>query len=463
MEEQTLKNSTKWSYALGNNGFFITMTLFTTYPLIFMTRCLGLAFPLAVQILTWTKVFDITGNILFTGTIVEKVKLPWGKYRSWFLVAPVIAGIAACLFFSPLLKNVAPQAVLPLGVFLMFLWNMASNVVMVCHGAMNTVLVHNQLERVSIFKLSNQLQALTGFIAGFFMMKIVFAVGGEQSVNLAGMQAIGIIYSFLYFILYFIFFINLRDFKDLAGGRRGKASIVDALKLLFTNAKTAALTFSGMFSYSAETFFRAVASYFFLYVLFSVKTLDVYNWLSVAGAFVGATLAMPLARKTSKKNAYIIGYLLMAAALAGAYFSAGSPYAALGFICIGIVGLNFARSVFLPMYSDVSDWTRYNTGGNVASYTMTLYNLCFKVAGFIAASASSLLALAGFKTGVDPAAEVSQGIRTVATLGPAAFAVAGALIMLVFYRLNEKDIPAIQAELKSRDITAAEQAKQAAQ
>jgi Na+/melibiose symporter-like transporter len=448
-EEHSLKKSLRWSFALGNNGFFITMMLYTVYPLIFMTRCLGLAFPLAVQILIWTRVID-TILSLFTGSIIEKVKMPWGKYRSWFLVGPIVAGIGTCLFFSPLLIMVSPRAVLPLGVFLMLIWNVAGNFVMVCDGSMNAVLVHNQLERVSIFKLSNQLQAITGFVAGFFMMKIVFAVGGEQDVNLAGMQAIGIIFSVLYIALYLNFFIQLKDFKDSPSGWSQKGSVFDALKLLFTNAKASSLTFSGMFSFSAETFFKSVATYFFLYVLFSVKTIDYFNWLSVIGAFVGAALAMPLARRTTKKSAYILGYLIMAAALVGTYFCAGSAYLALGFISVGFIGLNFARSVCLPMYSDVADWTMHITNRNVASNTMTLYNLCFKVAGFVAASASGLLALVGFRTGVEPTPEVSQGIRAVATLGPAAFAVIGALILLVCYRLNEKEIPAIQEELRAK-------------
>lgn len=59
------------------------------------------------------------------------------------------------------------------------------------HNAMNAMLTHNQTEMISIFKLSNHLQVIAGAIAGFFMMKIVFAVGGEQTVNLKGMQVVG--------------------------------------------------------------------------------------------------------------------------------------------------------------------------------------------------------------------------------------------------------------------------------
>lgn len=448
MTERTLKPSTRWSYALGNNGFFIAMTLYTTYPLVFMTSCLGLKFPLAIKILTWAKIFDIIASLM-TGTIIEKVNMRWGKYRSWFLIGPIIAGIGTCLLFSPLLTKVSPTFIFPLGVFLIVLWNAASNIVLTCHNAMNAVLTHNQMERISIFKLSNQLQAVTGAIAGFFMMKIVFAVGGEQTVNLKGMQVIGIIYSLLYFILYYVLFINLKDYNDDKTGAVRQVSILDTLKLLATNGKVAALTVSGMFSLSADTFFRAVAPYYFLYVIFSAKMLDTFNWTIVVAAFVGATLAMPIAKSISKKGAYMLGYLIMAAGLMGAYFTSSTPYVALGSICIAFVGLNFARSVFVPMYSDISDLILYETGENVASYVMAAYNLNFKVAGFIAARAYNLLARVGFVTGVDPIPEVSRGISAVATLGPVAFAFISLIIMLVFYRLDEKQMPKIQAELRA--------------
>jgi Na+/melibiose symporter-like transporter len=450
MEERHLSTSRRWTFAMGNNGFFIAMTLYTIYPLAFMTAALGMPFPRAVQILTLTRIFDILIGF-FLGPIIEKIRMPWGKYRSWFLVGPLVAGVSTCLFFSSLLLYVPNSIVVPLGFILLLIWNVAGSIVLACHNALNTVLIYNPMERLSVFKLSNQLQAITGFIAGFFMMKIVFAVGGEQRINLLGMQIIGIIYSFLFFILYLVFFINLRDYKDdeISGSR--KNSLIDTIKLLFTNTKIASLTISGMLGFSAETFFKAIASYYFLYALFSAEVLDVFNWASVLAAFIGASLAMPLARKTSKKNAYITGYFLMGASLVFSYFTADTPYLSLTAICIGFIGLNFPRSVLVPMYSDASDFTLHATGKHIVSHAMALYMMTFKIAGLIAAQASGLLAKVGYVTGKEPLPEISEGIRRVSTLGPAIFAIAGALVMLIFYRLDEKKVPAIQAEIMTRN------------
>ena len=270
---------------LGNNGFFITMTLYTAYPLIFMTRCLGLAFPLAVQILSATKIIDILCGFI-QGSIIEKARMPWGKYRSWFLIGPVVAGVSTCLFFSPLLLHVPEQFVFGVAVFLLALWNVISSIVLT---AFHRVLAQNRVHGIvglDVFKLSNQLQAVTGTAAGFFMMKIVFAVGGTQNINLAGMQAIGVIYSLLYLILFLVFFANLKDYRDTAD-RDQRVNAAATMKLLFTNKQAAALTLSGMFSFSAETFLRVVVSFYSLYVLFSLKMLDAYNWTTVVAAFAG--------------------------------------------------------------------------------------------------------------------------------------------------------------------------------
>ena len=83
-----------------------------------------------------------------------------------------------------------------------------------------------------------------------------------------------------------------------------------------------------------------------------------------------ASLAMLLAKKTSKKTAYVAGYLIMAAALIGSYFTTGIFLLPLVCICVGCLGLNLPRSVIVPMYSDVSDFSRHKDGKFITSYVM---------------------------------------------------------------------------------------------
>lgn len=449
MQEKTLKTSTRWAYAISNNGFFISMTLFTIYPMVFMTACLHLPLAQAGLILTLTKLSDLVLGF-FSGAIIEKVKLPWGKYRSWFLVGPILAGIGCCLFFSPLLMHVPQGAVVPLGVFLMVLWNVSSNIVMTCHSSLNNLLVQDPMERVSIFKLSNQLQAITGFIAGFFMMKIVFAVGGEMSINLPGMQVIGILYSLIYFGLYFVFFMAIRDFKDSPSHFGRRVSVITTIKLLFTNRKCAVVTLSGIFGWSAETFYKALVSYLFLYVLLAPKVFDAYNWSIAIAAFIGASLAQSLTKVTSKKNTFVLGFFLMAIGLGGAYFASATPILTLLLICFATVGANFARTTCVPIYSDIADYVEFDTGEKIISYVMTLYNVIFKIAGLVAAQAATALAAVGFVSGEEITAEVATGVKGIALLLPAGFALVAAIIMFVFYNLDEKKMPEVQAGLQAR-------------
>jgi Na+/melibiose symporter-like transporter len=460
MEEKILKTTTKLAYGFAHNGFFMAMLLYTTFPLIFMTAALRLPFPLAVSILTWARFIDIFCSI-FVGPIIEKVRLPWGKYRSWMLVSPVIAGVATCLFYSPLLLNIPSEAVRPVGILLMVIWNAFGNIVQTSNYSTNNTLITKPVDRIKMFKFSIQCQTVTGFIAGLFMMRIVFAVGGVRTINLAGMQVIGIIYSILYIAFYWFYFFSLKDYKDPQ--RVEKVSPLASIKLLFSSGKLATLTLAGAIATTADTFFRVLVSFLFLFVLFNPGTLDMYNWAVVIAAFLGATLVAPLAKKTSKKVAFSLGFLIKGVAFICAYFVAtrtGNATATLILICVGVIGLNFGRSSMVPMFSDVADVINLDNGKFVTSLAMANYNLIFKFSGFIAAQASGILARVGFVTGVEPTAEVSQGIAQVVLLGPAAFAICGTLIMLIFYRLDEKKIPQIQALIKERD--AARQQKQTA-
>ncbi len=449
--ENKMDRSLKWIYALGNNGFFIAMTLYTTYTLSFMTMGLGLSFPVAVKIMSLSKIIDTIASIFFTSFALDNIKFPWGKYRSWLLVGPIVAGLSTVAFFSPLLAEMPESSAVAVGTALVALWNIASNIVLSAFNALNSKITTNSEEMVSLSKLSNQCQGITGFIAGFFIMKIVYAVGGVQSVNLAGMQIIGWIYSVLYFVFCFILFLKLKNMKDDPNDRKSKTSVMDTLRVIFTNRNCGVFTLSLMFGYTAETFFKACVSYWCLYTLFSPGALDFFNYAIIITLFLGATFTPKAIKITgSKKNTVIVGFLGFAACLFATYFAAEAKmaYVAVGLFAVGIFFENFVRALCVPMYTEIADFARYETGKFEIGYMMSAYNLTFKVSGWFAAKASALLALVGYYTGVEITPAISAGINKVAVLGSGVFALIGALIMLL-YNLDEKELPRIQSELRN--------------
>jgi Na+/melibiose symporter-like transporter len=123
-----------------------------------------------------------------------------------------------------------------------------------------------------------------------------------------------------------------------------------------------------------------------------------------------------------------------------AYVLRGVPYGTLVFVGLAFMCLNFSRPVGIPVWGDVADYIGLETGRNRMSDIMTVFNLQFKIAGFVAMLGSSVIALSGFKTGVDPTPAVQANIIAMGLLVPAAFAITGSLIHTLFFRLDYKKL-----------------------
>jgi Na+/melibiose symporter-like transporter len=446
--DQQLTPGRKWAYAFANAGSFVNMTLYTTFPLIFITAVLHYPVSYGVAILTVDKITSIAFTFV-SGPLVEKVKLPWGKYRSWFLVSPIICAVSCVLFFSPLLLHVPQAMVIPLGSLLVMGYQLGGIPRGVGYNAMNRLLSSDSLERVRLNKLATQMQGVILFVCGLFVWRVIYAVGHQQSINMPGMQVIAVTYGFLNFLFYFIFFLSLKGFDETAGGGggRGNASILTSFKILFTNGKLAAAIIGMFFCFSTETFCKVVVSFYILYVLGSPEMMANYSWAIVVAMLVGTFMAVPLVKKTgSKKVTFLMGFILSGLALVGAYFAVDLKIPLIGLLCICLsdMGVGVGRSVCVPIFGDIADHAKAKDGKDTTSYIMALYNLIFKLAGLVAAQASGLVGRIGFnpRGGVEPTPEILEGVRKVTTLGPASLAVVGVLIVLLFYHMDEKALKA---------------------
>jgi Na+/melibiose symporter-like transporter len=444
----------KWAFAFANAGSFVNMTLFTTFPLIFITGVLHYPISYGVAILSLQQVTTILFSLFVSAAVVEKVKMPWGKYRSWFLVVPVITFASTVLFFSPLLLHVPEKMVIPVGTLLVMGYQISVLPRGVAYNSYNRLLTSSSIERVRLTKLATQMQGVLLFICGLFVWRVIYAVGHQQSINMAGMQVIAFTYGFLNLVCYYIFFFSLKGFDESAAGvSRGGVNIFTSFKILFSNGKLASAIIGIFFCFTTETFCKVVVSFYILYVLRSPEMMANYSWAIVVTMLVGTFIAVPLVKATgSKKITLIVGFIISGLALIGAYFVVDLKIPILGLLCICLadMGVGVGRSVCVPIFGDIADEAKLRSkdGKDTTSYIMALYSLIFKFAGLVAAQASGLVGRIGFnpRSGVEPTPEILEGVRKVTTLGPACFAAVGVLIVLIFYRMDEKALKAARGE-----------------
>lgn len=427
-----LDDTTKYSYAFAASGYYVTLALYTIYPIVFMTNCLHISAAAAAMVVTIAEILDFAIS-LSLGSMIENSRLPWGTYRSWLYIAPLAAGASCVTFFSGFLTRIPQAAVIPAAILLYLVWNLAGTVVMICHGTLNTLLTNHPRGRVELNKLANQFRAAFGALFGSLMMPIMFIVGKSKDVNIQGMTVVSMIYSLFYIVSFFYFAAHLKKLRLNENVKSVRVPVLETVKLILKNGRLAALTLAATLSASGEIIYSFLTSYFFLYVLGKTEILGTFNWASRIFLLLGSSVAFILTRRFSKKQVFVMSSLLQAAMYLALYYAARAPYLALLAICVGIMGQGVSSCMVIPLYSDIAD--SLNTGGKrVTGAVMAANSLIYKVAGFVGALGTFLLTKVGYVAGTQPDAQVVQGILRITTLNPFLFALSGAAVLLLFYR-----------------------------
>ncbi len=431
-----LPKNIKYTYALASSGYHVTLILYAIYPIVFMTTCLKMPAASAAAVISIGEVLDLILS-LGLGGMIENCRLRWGKYRSWFYIAPLIAGVSCVLFFSPFLSRLPAGLMPPAAIFLYLVWNVSSTVVMICHSTLNNLLTKDPQERVGLNTLTNQLKAVFGMLFGSIILPVFFLVGGTKNVNLPGMTVLGIVFSLFYILCFFSFAAELKGLPSNDQGRCERIPLLETVKLLLHNGRLAALTLAATLTTSGEIIYNLLTSYFFIYVLGKIEILGAFNWASKLFLLIGSTTAIWYARRLSKKRIFVLASLLQAAMFLAAYFTVQRPFLTLLIICAGIMGQGIASCMIIPMYSDIADTVSKESGKRPGA-VMAAGTLVYKFAGFIGALGTFLLARVGYVSGTEPSAGVVQGIRMISTINPFLFVAAGAAVLLLFYRSRFK-------------------------
>ena len=100
MKREKLKLSTILSYALATgSGYQIMGSLVGAYLMIFLTDTFGVPAGAVGVITVVASVWDAINDPMM-GTIADRTKSRWGKYRPYFLFIPAILTVVVVLLFA---------------------------------------------------------------------------------------------------------------------------------------------------------------------------------------------------------------------------------------------------------------------------------------------------------------------------------------------------------------------------
>ena len=462
-KSQKIKLSDRIAFINATWGYTLVIFLYnTSYLALFLNGVVGISMSFIATVMGIAKICDII-EVLFVQPVLFEwaaKKSKWGRYRTWFIVGPIVCLIGHLMLQSVIIAAAPSALYAPLMIIGYVLVNGSLNIQATAGDALNVLWLKDPVERYKMVGQRNLVTNITGTLLGFALLPIIYAVGGVRAINTMGITFMVVLYNILnLFCAIPIFRFTAK--LDLDSGVKPvdnplKAAL-SSVKLIFTNRQVFGFWFSSALGQGAQSCWGQAFAFLFLYYY---KNPTMLNWYNAAFRFfpmIANIAVILLAKKLAPRHSFIFAHVWNIVCYLFIYFFADSAVLAIALICLTQVfsGLNVAGSP--AIYSDITEYTRWKTGENIASRVFSVRQSTAKTSTYIANFMITGLAFIGFssKDAASHTPEVLENLKRLACLLPCALYAAGLIFFLLLFQLKPKQMTQVRKELAERDAAAA--------
>ena len=416
---------------------FMYLNTFATEVLVIPAGTLAVALGVA-------KFLDFCFS-LFAGAIIEKVKIgKTGKNQSWLYLGRWILAVSimaeVCNTSSaPMVVRVAVLAVS------YTVLNCLMNILQTAYyGVLAAVAGPNMSNRNAMTVNMTRQSTVITIICSFIPTLVTVLPFGNWN----------------YFIVAFVFMIPMpfalgaiakcADGKDVPVGATAsvnQVSIGDMFGTLLKNPQMLVLFLVFTILYIAQFTYQANYTYYFIYVVGDFTKLTFVTLINAIVGFLAAMVMPKLGAKLGKKMSCVFGFLLMSIALIlVSFFGApnGVPNLTAYIILMSLMmaGTYTWMPYMVVLYLDAGEYFLYKTGKDTRAIAAGLASPPMKIGMTVGNTLGlALLAAIGFVSGGAfeiNTAWISNFMRVTFML-PGLIYLASAIILLVFYKISDKD------------------------
>lgn len=416
---------------------FMYLNTFATEVLVIPAGTLAVALGVA-------KFLDFCFS-LFAGAIIEKVKIgKTGKNQSWLYLCRWILAVSimaeVCNTSSaPMVVRVAVLAVS------YTVLNCLMNILQTAYyGVLAAVAGPNMSNRNAMTVNMTRQSTVITIICSFIPTLVTVLPFGNWN----------------YFIVAFVFMIPMpfalgaiakcADGKDVPVGATAsvnQVSIGDMFGTLLKNPQMLVLFLVFTILYIAQFTYQANYTYYFIYVVGDFTKLTFVTLINAIVGFLAAMVMPKLGAKLGKKMSCVFGFLLMSIALIlVSFFGApnGVPNLTAYIILMSLMmaGTYTWMPYMVVLYLDAGEYFLYKTGKDTRAIAAGLASPPMKIGMTVGNTLGlALLSAIGFVSGGAfeiNTAWISNFMRVTFML-PGLIYLASAIILLVFYKISDKD------------------------
>jgi GPH family glycoside/pentoside/hexuronide:cation symporter len=435
----------KVGYAFGDVASCIFWQTIGSFLLFFYTDVFGIPAAAAGTMFLVTRLWDAVNDPVM-GTIADRTKTRWGRFRPYLLwIAAPFGAIGVLLFTTP---DFGPTGKLVYAYITYNLMMMVYTAINIPYSSLLGVVTSSPVERVSLSSYKF-LGAFTGnLLVQAFTLPLVAHFG--QGNRAIGFRYTMTLYAAVAIVLFLATFLSVKERVQPTASQESRVS--EDLRDLSKNKPWFILLLMGLFTLAYVAIRNGITIYYFRYY---VKNEMLYNSYMVSATFaviVGIFVVERLAKKYGKVRMYLI--LMGISTLMTVVFYWLRPQDIFWMFTLNIIA-NFTMGPTSPliwsMYADVADWSEWKTGRRATGLVFSAATFAQKMGWAIGGAVPGwLLTLFHYQPGVaDQLPESILGLRLMMSFIPAIGSVLATLFVL-FYKLDERTMKQIETELNER-------------
>jgi len=444
----------KIGYGLGDSASSIFYKLFTTFLMFFYTDVFGISAAAAGTMILITRFWDAANDPIM-GLIADRTSTRWGKFRPYLLWVAVPFGIIAILTFTT--PGYSPTGKLVYAYVTYTLLMMVYTAINVPYSSLIGVMTSDSVERTSLASYRYFFAFAGGILVQATLLKLVeyYGKGNDQ----LGWQLSIINFAVISIVLFILTFSWTKErVKPL---HKEKSSLRDDLKDLFTNKQWFIMVGVGVFTVIFNQLREGAAVYYFKYYIaetnliifgrsihFDYRTLTgilIPVW--TASNILGVLMATWLAKTLGKKRAYSL-FMIVSVFASLLYYTVKPDniyYLLVLQIVVGIAA-GLPIPLMLAMFGDIVDYSEWKTGRRATGLIFSSISMSQKLGSTLGIALTGyILAAFGYMPN-QVSVGTQTGIKLMMSIIPA-IAAGLSVLLLYFYRLNEKYMKGIESDL----------------
>jgi len=448
-------NKKYWGLSLGRTTSTLFLSALTApFQTLFLVGMIGIP----------NDVYGIMGSIttvislifvFASGVLIQNVKLPWGKYRSWLYVGSISAATGLVIMFTDFGMSNGTLKYLIYGACVILVPNFF-NISNSAFYALFPILADKPEDRVAVSAMNNQIGNVISIAIRSINVPLIVGVG-----SLVGSQVLGYsLYSYIVIALIVTTIFGLAHIakpydpgkKELKAGQEkpqvmkksGSAKALDMVKSFFMPANLS-YQLSESFLGFASTLITTSAGFYYLYVVKDVALFALFNsltaFLSLAGSFMPILFVKLF--HWQAKTIILVCTFLSAVLIGISYFSVDSALTFTFLLSAYNVFFSCERATALGYYTDCVEYSCVKGSLPTLGFQMSLASLPGKLASTLAPTtvAFALSAIDFNVKNVTPKAVA--GIHVLMSVVPTMLLIIGA-ILYILNPCNRKSMNSIK-------------------